>query len=330
MGAAYGGPELFGVSRRPKAVGFMGPVMPFTRTDPNVLTLDMCAYRLRDGAWSETMEVWRAQHAIREALDMRPNYYNGLPQRYKWATQPHPNDGAPLEFQFRFEVGDAPATLVYLLLEGAAQYDITLNGEPIDHTPVGWYLDRSFHKVALPPLVSGQNTLILACDYTNHMEVEDCFLLGDFGVDMEGRIIGEPETLHVGDWTLQGYPHYAGSMIYHGQLDYRPKDGERVTLYLTDYKAVDVAVTVNGNLAGHIPWISQNGLDITDWLGSGVNNVDLEVVGSPRNMLGPLHLASWPEPWTDWRSFRRTDETYTPEYVLQPWGLLGQVRFRTG
>jgi len=45
-------------------------------------------------------------------------------------------------------------------------------------------------------------------------------------------------------------------------------------------------------------------------------------------MLGPLHLATGREPWTDWRSFRRTDETYTPDYVLKQWGLIGQIHVR--
>ena len=62
---------------------FIGPSCPFTRTDPNILTLDMCQYSLKGSPWSETMEVWRAQDAIRNALGMRPNYYNGLPQRYR-------------------------------------------------------------------------------------------------------------------------------------------------------------------------------------------------------------------------------------------------------
>jgi hypothetical protein len=113
-------------------------------------------------------------------------------------------------------------------------------------------------------------------------------------------------------------------MIYHGQVEYQP--GETVKLHLGDVSAVHVAVHVNGALAGHIPWQAANGLDITRHLAPGVNNVDIEVVSSPRNMLGPLHLAAGREAWTDWRSFRRTDATYTPGYVVQPWGLIGQVR----
>jgi len=120
------------------------------------------------------------------------------------------------------------------------------------------------------------------------------------------------------------FKEYAGSMIYHGKVERRAD--ETVRLWLGEYRAVEVAVFVNGRLAGHIPWQAANGLDITRFLVPGSNDVDIEVVSSPRNMLGPLHLASGHELWTDWRSFRRTDATFTPEYVVQPWGLIGQVR----
>ncbi|MFP3895649.1 MAG: glycosyl hydrolase [Anaerolineales bacterium] len=336
--------KSFRQMRRVTDAYLIGPECAFTRTDPNLLILDMCQYRMEnreailpgngpstshmenDGAWSKTQEVWRAQSQIRERLDMRQNYYNGLPQRYKWALEPHPNDGTPVALRFSFEVEEVPEETVYLLVEGASWFDISLNGESVSNESVGWYLDRGFHQVRLPTLKKGENVLILHCDYTNHMELEDCYLLGDFGVSIDRAIVAEPDTLHFGDWTTQGYPHYAGSMVYRDIIDYTPKKGERVRVYLGDYEAVDVAVHVNGRLAGHIPWASANGLDITDHLLPGENALGIEVVSSPRNMLGPLHLATGREPWTDWRSFRRTDETYTPDYVLKSWGLMGQVR----
>ena len=303
---------------------YIGPSAAFTRTDPNVLTLDMCQYRLEGGEWSPVMEVWRAQNEVREALGMRPNYYNGLPQRYRWALKKHPKDGTPVELLFHFEARETPETPVWLLVESAEQFEVKLNDENVENTPEGWYLDRAFDQVRLPKLQKGQNALRLRCAYTNYMELEDCFLLGDFGVSLDRAIIAEPERLHFGDWTGQGYPHYAGSMIYHGKLNYEP--GQAVRVELGETRAVDVAVHVNGQLAGHIPWVAANGLDITPCLKAGENQVDIEVVASPRNMLGPLHRAPEHEAWTDWRSFRRTDHTFTPDYVLWPWGLFGQVQ----
>ncbi|NLD73614.1 MAG: hypothetical protein GX649_12975, partial [Chloroflexi bacterium] len=308
---------------------YLGPACAFSRTDPNVLVLDACRYRLREGEWSEEMEVWRAQQAVREALGMRPVFYNGLPQRYGWALEPHPADGADLTLRFAFDVDVVPAGTVYLLVEGAPWFTLRLNGRPVPTEVVGHYLDRAFHRVPLPALREGENVLELQCAYTNYMELEDCFLLGDFGVTQDRRLTREPALLHFGDWTSQGYPHYAGSMIYHGGLDCDPAEGP-VRVFLGEYEAVDVAVHVNGAVVGHIPWAAASGLDITPHLRTGHNDVGIEVVSSPRNMLGPLHLATGREPWTDWRSFRRTDETFTPHDVLKAWGLFGQVRFGRG
>ncbi len=172
-----------------KQVSYLGPVCEFTRTDPNILTLDKCAYRLQDGAWSETIEVWQAQNRVRQALEMRPNYYNGLPQRYRWALKAHPKDGARVDLRFSINVQVVPETPVYLLVEGASQFSITLNGEPVSNQAEGWYLDRSFDRVRLPALMEGVNELTLSCKYTNYTELEDCFLLGDFGVSTEREII---------------------------------------------------------------------------------------------------------------------------------------------
>src|SRR5690606_5026070 len=163
--------------------------------------------------------------------------------------------------------------------------------------PDDWYLDRSFDRVRLPALQPGRNTLTLACAYAERMEVEDCYLLGDFGVGVDRAIVAEPAALRFGDWCLQGYPHYAGSIVYHATYTYQP--GARVTLRLGAYAATTVAVRVNGALAGHVPWRAANGLDVTPHLRVGENAIDIEVVSSPRNMLGPLHLKPGDEAWTD-------------------------------
>lgn len=307
-----------------EAASYIGPTCAFTRSDPNLLTLDQCQYRMDKGEWSEKVDVWRAQDAVRKALGMRSNYYNGLPQRYRWALNPHPQDGAPVSLRFNFTARDVPQTPIFLLLEGSDWFEIYLNGQQVNNQAAGWYLDHAFHKIELPGLKAGENELVLSCAYHNYYELEDCYLLGDFGVSLDRVITVEPKQLHFGDWAGQGYPHYAGSMIYHGRVVYAP--GKTARVFLGEHRAVDVAVWVNGQLAGHIPWRAANGLEITSLLHEGENLVDVEVVSSPRNMLGPLHRAAEHEPWTDWSSFRRTGDAYTPDYVYWPWGLTDQVR----
>jgi len=143
--------------------------------------------------------------------------------------------------------------------------NIKLNGSNISDKPEGWFMDRAFDKRRLASIKTGINELILSCGYQNRMEVEDCYIIGEFGVDVNMNITKEPEIMHFGDWCLQGYLHYCGSMIYKFDFDYRNGCGEKAIIELGNYNAVTVEVRVNGAAAGHIPWRSANGIDITDF-----------------------------------------------------------------
>ena len=55
------------------------------------------------------------------------------------------------------------------------------------------------------------------------------------------------------------------------------------------------------------------------------NSVELCVVGSPRNMFGPFHQTYTGCSRISWEDFRTTGRFYTPDYVLEPYGLMGQI-----
>ncbi|TDG00211.1 glycosyl hydrolase [Paenibacillus piri] len=303
-----------------------GPVFRFSRTMPNVLTLDSCAYRIDGAPWSGEMEIWAAQREIREALGMRQVYYNGITQRYKWIGEPHPQDGTPVGLKLSFEVQDVPDSGIHLVLEGAQQFAIRLNGQPVQSTPEGWFVDRSMDRVPLPGLRRGTNELELSCAYRQSMELEDCYMTGDFGVSPERRIIAEPQTLRAGDWCLQGYYHYNGSIVYYAEYEHRHEAGCKAVLRLGNWSAVTSEIRVNGITAGHVPWKAADGVDLTAYLNEGVNRLEIEVMGSPRNMFGPFHEARGRTATTSWSSFRSEGHTFTPDYIVQPYGLMGQVK----
>ncbi|NOU96828.1 hypothetical protein GC093_26930 [Paenibacillus sp. LMG 31456] len=309
-----------------EAVLELGPISGYTRTMPNVLTLDTCSYRFNEQEWSEEVDVWLAQKEIRDALGMRQVYYNGIEQRYKWINKPHPGNGTPVQLKFTFHAAVLPQEQVYLVVESAEYYEITLNGSAVPNHPDGWFLDRSFDRVPLPGIREGMNELVLSCSYHNRMEVEDIYLMGDFGVDIDREIIAEPETLTLGDWCTQGYFHYCGSMIYHFNILGNNVVKTRTLLELQGYSAVTVEVRVNGHLAGHVPWRAANLLDLTEHLLDGENRIDIEVMGSPRNMLGPFHHLSGEPSTTSWASFRKSGSDYTPEYRLRPYGLFDPIK----
>ncbi|MGO4109066.1 glycosyl hydrolase [Paenibacillus sp. YAF4_2] len=304
----------------------LGPAARFSRTAPNVLTLDRCRYRISDDDWSEVMDVWMAQRDIRAKLKMRQVYANGGLQRHLWIHEAHECDGTPVSLEFVFDVIDVPDSEVRIGIEEAERFNVILNGAAVPSESTGWYLDRSIGTIPLPRLAVGRNSLILNCTYSHDMEIEDSFLLGDFAVMSDRTISKEMDKLRFGDWGLQGYLHYCGSIVYHLEYDYVPEEAEgAIILELGDYKAVTVDIKVNGKHAGHIPWSAAKKLDISGLLLNGVNHIDIEVAGSPRNVLGPLHQAGTHYTWKEWWDYRRTGDEYTPDYITVPYGLMSQI-----
>ena len=74
-----------------------------------------------------------------------------------------------------------------------------------------------------------------------------------------------------------------------------------------------------------VPWNARKKGDIGDILTAGSNEIEIEVMGAPRNMFGPLHLTDSREKWTNATAFHPNDDRYTEQYITYPWGLMEQV-----
>ena len=170
----------------------------------------------------------------------------------------------------------------------------------------------------------GENEIVLRTQYRDGHEIEECYIAGDFGVDRKTmQITRESATIRPGDWCDQGYPFYAGSLVYRRQVRLNPRAGEQYRLRIGNHFAACVAVRINGKLARVLGWAPYEA-DVTRLLRAGNNVVELELCGSPRNLLGPNHLVErWP-PWTGPGQFIDLDR-WTDEYNLQPYGLFGKV-----
>ena len=298
-------------------IAALGPVAEFERTMPNALTLDFCEYCFEGEEYSPLMQVWQAQRAIRERMGFRQIVGNGVDMRYTWIHEQKPT--ARVRLRFRFTIKDLPAEPAYVCVEEAQRFQIACNGAPCGETG-GWFVDKAIKKVRLANVKQGENIIELRCKYSHDMEIEDIYIAGAFGVSPEREIIAEPEVLHMGDITLQGYLHYPGSMIYKFKAR---SEYPRGTLVLGEHRATLVAVRVNGRHAGNI--MIGNSLDIP--LNVGENDVEIEAVGSNRNLMGPFHHTYDGCKRVGWKDFRMEEgEHYTPAYIVKPYGLLSQIK----
>lgn len=289
------------------------------RNQLNVLTLDRCSYCLEDKEWSQEMEIWQAQKEVRDRLGMRQIHRNGGEQRYRWLHEKHDKNGTRLSLSMSFEVEHTEIGEIYLAMEQPERFVISLNGESVSNQPQGWFFDKAFQKLVLPKLKTGRNTLIVTCAYENSMELENCYLLGDFGVTTERSIVAASKHLSVGNWTEQGFFHYCGSIDYGYTFVWNGKG--RVELRLREYRAICISVHI-GEFSYEIPWDIGETIDVTEALSKGENRIRIEVVGSPRNMLGPFHYKEIYPKNTNDAVFSPDDEHYASEYHVVPYGLL--------
>jgi len=301
----------------------------FRRSVENSLPLDMCQWRFAGGGWSERLPVWVAQKRLREQMGLVDISPQAVAQPWVRYTQPSAVPPRGVELRFAFRVDEPPANGLDLVIESAELFRILLNGAAVPTKPTGWWLDPSMDRLPLANVKGGENELIVRCDYRDapEYELEDCYLIGDFDVNRGSDAIGpEPKELHPGDWCDQGYPYYIGSMFYGQSVNLRLREGERALAKVGPQHSGCVAVHVNGALAEVRAWPPYEA-DITRHLKPGRNHIEIELCGSPRNLLGPSHLSEKRPVTTGPFSF--VDRArFVEKPNLVPYGLFGDVMVR--
>ncbi len=297
---------------------------PITLNEPNVLVLDRAEHRVGNAAWRPAEEVLRIDRAVRRDAGF---IQRGGRRLQPWAAPPSDKKPVELSLRFVFQVDYVPSGRLALALEHPERFEIRLNGERISPDAAdGWWVDRSIETVPVDPAVlrAGRNELILRTAYREEHNLEAVFLLGDFGVRLDGpsaALIEPPRELQLGDWTSQGLPFYSAAVTYRASVRCRPKPGERVLLRLGEYAASCVRVLVDGEPAGLLAW-PPNECDLTDRLTGKTQELAIEVISSRRNAFGPLHRVPAVNVPTGPQSFATSGDAWTDEYSLAPYGLL--------
>ena len=279
--------------------------------DPNALTLDYCAYRIADGAWQDTVHHLKALEDLRRGGTLVHTTISG--------------SGVPFALQYTFESGLAAGHDLTLVVERPADFRIAVNGTTVTHDPNdGYWLDTTFRRIPIGTLArSGTNTITLEGVTSHDMEVEACYVIGDFGVEQGAdgfRLVAAPTQAQAGDLTHQGLPFYAGRVRLSQQVQVS-RNGGAAALALDGLDATVTIVRLNGNEAGAIAWRPHE-LDISSLLVEGENTLELELIGSLRNLLGPHHhrdgeiLRVSPASFSDWLN-------WTDEYNFVRFGVQG-------
>lgn len=320
---------------------------------PNALTLDFARYRKGGADWSEPVPMMQVQD------DLQRDRYTG-----------------PVTLEYRFTADHVPDDL-RVVIEDAAEFAIRVNGQTITAPPTPTaaappdYIDHSFHPVPIAAAARvGENIIELTRDFTplpearfalaklfenqQGTELESIYVIGSFAVraaisSAEPRrgcvrhrpdfVLDKPRGVGDGDFTSAGYPFYAGRIRFTRTINLTASDdGERVVLELASLNAALVKVRVNGTPAGAICWPPYE-LDITRLVREGDNTIELELVSTLRNLLGPHHRAAG-EPDNTWhtaflpggdpklREHPEESSGWTNDYFSTHFGLRGPTRIK--
>ncbi|MDC7239925.1 MAG: glycosyl hydrolase [Spirochaetales bacterium] len=303
-------------------VAGLPPVSKAELTMENALTLDSCRLKKDDGDWSREDLVWKVQKTLREELGLRPVYYNGAPQRYSWIEEEVST--CPVTLEFRFHVDQVPEGPVFAVVEKSSDFRLFCNGQLCTLTDE-YYLDRSFLKHRIPSLTEGENNLRIEVDYHSAVELEDIYIVGDFAVSPERSIGLWKGALKRGDWTSQGLYHYPGSVRYRYTLPPldRKWEGRDLELNIGEFAGT---LAVVRTVSREPVYLLRGDCSVPVSLSfDRETEVEIEIVGSLRNMLGPFHSSFSTCSRISWADFRTEGAEYTPDYTVVPSGLIGEV-----
>ena len=282
--------------------------------EPNVLLLDVAEYSF-DGS-----DFAPAEYIL--ALDTKIRQSIGWPEISGRFAQPWcvPEDSSvhTLKLRFTFE-SDIEYSGALLALEHAEKCDIVFNGNKVDNTPVGYYVDRSIKSVRLGDIVKGSNVIEVTMPFGNRTSAESMFLIGSFGVNQHGavrRICKLPERLAFADITSQGLPHYGGKLTY----KFRVKtDSDKLRVFVPQYRAACLKASVDGSDEKNIslaPYTAE--FEVAP----GEHTVSLSAYISRQNAFGHIHNTDRVKTDTSPGSFRTTGFRFSYEYRVWEEGLI--------
>ncbi len=284
-------------------------------SEPNCLLLDIAEYAFDDGEYMPEEEILRIDNKYREKLD--------FPLRMASVAQPwvskheDPSHFIKLKFTITSEIDVLSPELA---LEDADSAEIHINGVRANNKVTGWYVDESIQKVSIPDIKKGINILELILPFGKQTNLEWCYLLGNFGVKVNGyeKIITPPvRKLAFGDIVSQGLPFYGGNITYILEVQ---GNGNDVYIKVPFYRGALLAVDVDGTRAGTIAFDPYT-LTIPS-LSKGTHSVEITLFGNRINSFGPVHNCDKIWKWHGPNAWRTTGDRWSYEYVLKPTGIL--------
>lgn len=298
-------------------------------SEPNVLPLDMSYYTVGGKRSAQAVEVLHADRLIRQSLGLKPRSGEMLqPWFFQKFADTKRKEYGEVVLEFPFTIADLPAGDVYLSVETPERFSITLNGKPVGTPAEGWWIDPCYKRILLDNLQTGENVLCLKAVFTEDLNIETPYLVGQFGVSIQPTdeycyvrpvVTRLPQTLHIGSVTTQGLPFYSGVVSYKVTGVPPSEEGQLRRVVFGGFEAACVHLRQGdkSHTVAFAPYVA----DVADF--DGRNPFWIDMVLTRRNTFGPLHFL----PARNWAYYPdlyvvTPEQGYSDSYALLPAGLL--------
>ena len=297
-----------------------------TRLSDNAMTIDFCDITVK-GQTHKNIHFSNAADIVYRAH----GFANGNP--WNTSVQYKTNildrgdfkDGG-FTATYRFTVNDDFSySGMQLVTERPELFTVKINGTAVTPIPGKWRIDKSFGVYPIGSQVKkGVNTVELSLSPMNiFAETEPVYIFGDFSVvpEAKGWSISAPVGgLSLGSWKEQKQPFYSWGVKYGKTYNITDLSGAYL-VKLGKWSGTVAEVHVNGTKAGIIGYDPYE-LNIASYLKEGANNIEVTVIGSNKNLLGPHYKNPAPglaSPW-HWKDIK--EPLPGAEYQMIDYGLM--------
>jgi hypothetical protein len=286
--------ENYAVPSLPQNQEILSPSSPLlvTRDNDNAIAIEFCDLLLGDELTKDLQTYYAADKVFKNYGFKNGNPWNTSVQ-FKTRTVDRDTFGTSTGFTATYHLNIKNAfdfSSMKAIVERPSLWSVTLNGAEIKPEAGKWWLDREFGVFNIGGLAKkGENILTVKANPMKvHAEIEPVYITGDFSVlPYEKGWTIEPavKTLTTGSWKDQGMPFYSWGVTYSREYHIEKPEGQYF-VRLNNWSGTVAEVIVNDKPAPVIAFPPYES-DITGLIGTGSNKIQVKVIGSLKNLMGP-------------------------------------------
>lgn len=291
-----------------------GGMCDYILEEPNVLLLDTAQFALNSDVFESEEEILRIDDICRSRLGFPPKSNMAQP----WTVE-DTDYGHKVKLRFcinsHIELDD-----ICIGAEYADLLSIEFNGNNVPLEAEGYYVDESIKKFRLPHLNKGTNILVLTLKLTERSNIEACYLLGKFGVRLEGSVktvVQKPQKIGFSPLKMQNLPFYSGNIVYIKDIDLPDCD---ISVRTPVYSGAAVKVYLDGKDCGNSS-LAPNVVNIPG-VSKGLHKLEIKLFGNRYNTFGPLHNTVDSQKWLGSNVWRTEGDAFCYEYRVRDFGIL--------